>query len=170
MRESIRGTDSAYSAGAATLLVALGAIGAALGFEHIGGYRPCPLCLMERWAYYASIPTLFVALVLVRAGWLRTAGLLFALVSLAFLANAGLGAYHAGAEWGFWPGPDTCATAPPANLGSGNLLDSLRQSDVVRCDKAPWTFLGLSFAGWNVVVSLAASVATLRAAVASNFR
>jgi disulfide bond formation protein DsbB len=26
---------------------------------------------------------------------------------------------------------------------------------VIRCDEAPWHFLGLSFAGWNVVASLA---------------
>lgn len=170
MRNPNHRTDSAYAAGAGTLLLALGVIGAALAFEYIGGYRPCPLCLMERWAYYASIPALFVALVLLRAGWPRSAGLLFALAAFAFLANAGLGAYHAGAEWGFWPGPDTCATAPPANLGSGNLLESLQRSDVVRCDKAPWTFLGLSFAGWNVVVSLIASAAALRAAIAANTR
>jgi disulfide bond formation protein DsbB len=25
----------------------------------------------------------------------------------------------------------------------------------VRCDEAPWRFLGLSFAGWNMVVSVA---------------
>jgi disulfide bond formation protein DsbB len=170
MRDAIRESDSAYAAGAATLLLAIGTISLALAFEWIGGYRPCPLCLMERWAYYAAIPGLFVALVLLRAGWLRSAGLLFFLISLAFLANTGLGVYHAGAEWGFWPGPDTCATAPPANLGSGNLLESLQRSDVVRCDKAPWTFLGLSFAGWNAVVSFIAFAATLKAAFAVNVR
>ena len=54
-----------YRAGALALVIAIGAIVTALGFEHIGGYTPCPLCLMERWAYYASIPALFVSLILI---------------------------------------------------------------------------------------------------------
>mgnify|MGYP001385533335 CR=1 FL=1 len=47
---------SVYSAGATALLLAVASIGVALGFEHIGGYVPCMLCYMERWAYYVAIP------------------------------------------------------------------------------------------------------------------
>ena len=79
---------------------------------------------------------------------------LFGLVALAFLANAGLGGYHSGVEWGFWAGPETCsgATAPLATGKS--LLDQLKNAPrIIRCDEAPWRFAGLSFAGWNAVVS-----------------
>jgi len=84
-------TDPAYKAGAFALMLAIASIVAAYGFQYIGGYAPCPLCLMQRYAYYAGIPLLFGALVLVaidRAGW---AAAVFAIVALAFLANAGLG-------------------------------------------------------------------------------
>ncbi len=147
-------TAPAYRVGAATLIVAAAVILTALAFEHLGGYDPCPLCLQERYAYYASIPLLFLALVLLSMHIPRTAAAVFLVVALAFLANAGLGTYHAGVEWKFWPGPDTCAaTARPLSTGGG-LLKQLETTRVIRCDEAPWHFLGLSFAGWNVVASL----------------
>ena len=50
----------AYRMGALVLFAAAAVILTALAFERFGGYTPCPLCLQERWAYYASIPALFV--------------------------------------------------------------------------------------------------------------
>jgi disulfide bond formation protein DsbB len=162
--------DPAYKAGATALVLAIAALVTAYGFQHIGGYVPCPLCLMQRYAYLAGIPALFVALVLVaieRPGW---AAAIFFLVSLAFLANAGLGVYHAGAEWKYWPGPDTCASVSQTigGGGAGGLLKQLETTRVIRCDEAPWTFLGLSFAGWNVVTSFLIFVAALQAAFAAS--
>ena len=160
----------AYKAGAAALMLAVAALAAAHAFEVVGGYQPCPLCLMQRYAYYVGIPLLFLGLVLVateRAGW---AAALFFLVALAFLANAGLGTYHAGAEWKFWPGPDTCASAAQPLGGSGGLLQQLGTTTVIRCDQAPWAFLGLSFAGWNFVISFLIFVAALQAAFAASVR
>lgn len=156
MQRSTITATSTYRAGAVALIVALGTIIAAHGFERFGGYQPCPLCLTQRWAYYAALPGLFVALVLYAAGRGTAAGLVFFAVALGFLANAGLGTYHAGAEWQLWPGPDACAAAGGGVAPSaGGLLESLQaKSPVIRCDRAPWVFLGLSFAGWNVLISL----------------
>jgi disulfide bond formation protein DsbB len=113
------------------------------------------------------MPGLFVALVVLSAGHRRAAALLFALVALAFVGNAGLGVYHAGAEWRFWPGPDTCAGAQEITTSAGGLLESLSQTNVIRCDEAAWRFMGISFAGWNVVVSLVVALLSLRAAAVS---
>jgi len=157
----------AYRIGALVLFAAAAVILTALAFEHFGGYTPCPLCLRERWAYYASIPALFVALVLLSAGRTNAATVVFGLVALAFLANAGLGTYHAGAEWKFWPGPDTCGGSQPISTGAGGLFKDLATTRVIRCDEAPWHFLGLSFAGWNAVASLVLAIgAALSAAKA----
>jgi disulfide bond formation protein DsbB len=157
----------AYRIGALVLFAASAVILTALAFEHFGGYTPCPLCLQERWAYYASIPALFVALVLLSAGRTNAATVVFGLVALAFLANAGLGTYHAGAEWKFWPGPDTCGGSQPISTGAGGLFKDLATTRVIRCDEAPWHFLGLSFAGWNAVASLVLAIgAALSAAKA----
>jgi disulfide bond formation protein DsbB len=154
----------AYRAGGLTLFLAVGVILGALAFEYLGGYAPCPLCLMQRYAYYAGIPLLFLAMALT-SEMPRVAALIFLVVALGFLANAGLGAYHSGVEWKFWPGPDTCGTVQALPTNAADLLKSAEQAVVVRCDEAQWRFAGLSFAGWNVVVSLLAFTGALKAAL-----
>ena len=144
-----------YRVGSLVLFGAVLVILSAFSFQYVGGYLPCPLCLQQRYAYYAAIPALFLALVLVSADRRGLAALVFALVALAFLANAGLGVYHAGAEWKFWPGPDTCAGAQGLSTSAGSLLERAETARVVSCVDPQWHFLGLSFAGWNVVTSLA---------------
>lgn len=157
-----------YGAGAAALLLTIAAIGVALGFEHIGGYVPCMLCYMERWAYYAAIPLLFVALVLAAAGIRGWAVALFALVALGFLANAALGVYHAGAEWKFWAGPASCGGDQVLATSAGSLLKDIEGIRIVRCDEASLRFLGLSFAGWNALGSLVLAMLAARAAAATS--
>lgn len=160
-------TTGAYPVGSLTLFAAVAVILTALAFEHIGGYSPCPLCLQQRWAYYAAIPLLFVALVMVSSQKPKLATALFLFVALAFLANGGLGAYHAGVEWKFWPGPETCSAAQPLPGSVNDLMAGLNSGHVSRCDDASWRFLGLSFAGWNVLASLALFAGALRAAALS---
>ena len=136
-------------------VIAAGAILAALGFQHIGGYEPCALCLMQRTPYYLAIP---LAAGLAAAIWAgsprRLVTAAFALLALLMIYNTGLAAYHSGVEWGWWAGPGSCA--PTATVGSaGAMLESLQGG--VRgpsCTEAVWRFLGLSFAGWNVLISL----------------
>lgn len=121
------------------------------------GYAPCPLCLQQRWAYYAVIPLSLVIAGIARtnAGVARWGLLLLALI---LIANSVFGIYHAGAEWKFWPGPDTCGGA----LGDG--LPSLTNDPVVRCDEAAIRILGLSLAGWNAVICAALAVVALKGA------
>jgi disulfide bond formation protein DsbB len=159
-----------YGAGGLVLCGAVVIILTALGFEHWGGYAPCPLCLQQRYAYYASIPLLALALVLVAAGYGRIAAALFVAVSLAFLLNAALGLYQAGAEWKFWQGPTGCAAAGPLSRNAGDLLKDLATTRVVRCDEAAWRLLGLSFAGWNTVCSLALAGGAVLAALGTSRR
>lgn len=158
----------AYRWGALCLFAAILAISIALGFQHFGGVEPCALCFQQRYAYYTGIPLLFVALVVLGSGQPKAAGLLFLLVSLLFLANAGLGVYHAGAEWKFWPGPEACTASGPSQAVGGNLLERLKKVKVVRCDEPSGRFLGLSFAGWNVFLSIALTIGLLKAAFSTS--
>lgn len=164
--KSVTGSE-AYRAGGTVLFGALAIILAALAFEHIGGFKPCELCLMQRWAYYVSIPAAFAGLVLVSADRPRAAAFVFFAVALGFLANSGLAAYQAGAEWKYWPGPATCSGDQPLATNAGNLLDALKQTSVVRCDVPQIRIMGLSFAGWNVLVSLMLFAWGLKAAFAA---
>jgi disulfide bond formation protein DsbB len=134
------------------LLGAVATIAGALVFEHVFGLPPCPLCLVQRYPYYAAMPMALATALVRRPAWAR-AGL--ALLALIFVVSAGLGAHHAGVEWGWWAGPSDCSGAPPpASGGVGDLLSQLQTARVVSCTDAAWRFLGLSLAGWNVVISL----------------
>lgn len=155
-----------YRWGGFAFVLCVGAIVTALAFEHLGGVVPCPLCLQQRYAYYAGIPLFFAGLVFLSADMGRWAGVVFFTMAIAFLANAGLGVYQAGAEWGYWPGPASCAGGgelKPLGLGA-SLADS---QPVVSCTDAAVRILGLSFAGWNVVASMVIHIASLKAAAAS---
>ncbi len=156
----------AYQSGSTALFLAAASILVALGFQYIGGYYPCPLCFMQRYAFYFAIPALFAALALSSGGERNGATMLFGMVAFAFLANAGLGIYHAGAEWKFWAGPDTCASAQDVATAAGSLIKELETTRVVRCDEAAIRILGLSFAGWNVIASLVIAGLSARAATA----
>jgi disulfide bond formation protein DsbB len=158
----------AYRAGGFALFGAVAVIFVALGFQYIGGYSPCPLCSLQRLAYYAAIPALFAALVLVAAEREKAAALLFLAVGCTFLVNAGLGIYHAGVEWQWWRGPSTCAAASERLTATAvELAKILEHAHVTRCDEAPWRWAGLSLAGWNAVISFVLCIGTLQAADAA---
>lgn len=136
-------------ASALVFVVAGVTILAALAFEHFGGYAPCPLCLEERYAYYFAVPAAALVYLFARGRSTGFSRILLALIALAFLANAALGVYHSGIEWKWWAGPGECSGAFELQWGEGGIVDT----PVIRCDEASWRLLGLSFAGWNAVIS-----------------
>lgn len=144
-------------ASAALLTVGMAAtVGGALGFEHIGGYIPCALCLMQRDPYYYGIPVAAAAVLSSFFGgpaWLTRS--LLAVAAVLMLIGAGLGVYHAGVEWHFWEGPATCATAAQGvTQNASDLLADIDAKTPPSCADAAFRLLGLSFAGWNVIASL----------------
>ncbi len=151
-------------AATAVILVGAAAILGAWGFQ-LAGYVPCPLCLQQRIPYYFGVPIAFVAFFMAR----RMPGsalprVLIGIVGLLFLAGAGLAAYHAGVEWKFWAGPADCAASTARAVTTGNLLESLNDAVLVRCDEAAWRLFGISLAGWNFVISLPLAIISLGAA------
>jgi disulfide bond formation protein DsbB len=156
-------------AAAAIAIIAVGAatILGAWFFQYALGLKPCPLCLEQRYAYYFAIPLAVMVLLGDEVGASRKV-LLAALVAIALgmLWNAGLGVYHSGVEWKWWPGPQECAGTLDDLGAAGGLLNKLQSITVVRCDEAAWRFLGLSLAGYNALISLAlAGIAAWAAAM-----
>ena len=145
----------ALAAALAIAGIAAATLAGAWFFQLVVQLVPCPLCLEQRYAYYAVVPFAFLLALGAMRGAAR--GVLItglAILVIAALANAVLGTYHSGVEWGLWKGPTEC-TGPVGNLGSaGNLLERLDTVKVVRCDEVQWRFLGLSLAGYNVLISL----------------
>ena len=126
-----------------------GLLAGAFAFQ-LAGYAPCRMCLWQRWPHWAALA--FGALVLARIAPRATA----ALAGLAALATAGIGAFHAGVEQGWWPGPASCSGggAGLSGLSGADLLSTDVADAIVMCDDIAWQ-LGLSMAGWNAVLSLA---------------
>ena len=137
-------------AAAAAFLLGLATILGALGSQYIGGLYPCELCLEQRMAYYWGLPLLALILVLWNRLPLPVWYLAMALVTAIFAWGTYMGAYHAGVEWGFWPGPTACT-----GVGESLNFDQLNNmTPVIGCDVVQFRFLGLSLAGYNMLISL----------------
>jgi disulfide bond formation protein DsbB len=132
----------------------------AYAFEYLGGLKPCPLCLEQR-APWAILIVLGGAIAGAHV-WQAPRPVLLALYgAAAAIATWGayLGAYHAGIEYKWWPGPQDCSgTDLPS---AGDVLGPLSTSQIVRCDEIPWALLGISLAGFNFLFSLAGVAAAV---------
>ena len=123
----------------------------ALGSEYVGGLHPCEMCLWQRWPHLAAVA--LAGLSFVVTGRARALTLLAA---VAIAASGGLGLFHAGVEQGWWEGVTSCA-ATARGASPEELLKAILATPLVRCDQIPWSFLGLSLAGWNVLISLSSA-------------
>lgn len=120
----------------------------ALGSEYVGGLHPCEMCLWQRWPH-------LVAVVLAGLSFAapRSARLLTLLAALAIAVSGAIGVFHAGVEQGWWEGLTTCSTVA-TGATPDELLKSIMAAPLIRCDQIAWSFLGLSLAAWNSVISL----------------
>ncbi|WP_306119497.1 MULTISPECIES: disulfide bond formation protein B [unclassified Roseitalea] len=156
---STRNAGQSLALGGLALAAAMAAVvGTAIGFEVIGGFIPCALCLDQRDPYYWGVPIALFGALAALVGWpaiIARAALVVA--GLVMVYGLALGVYHAGVEWAFWPGPADCGAAAQSGiaLDAGSLLADLDAVTPPACDEAAGRFLGLSFAGWNVLASAA---------------
>ena len=157
----LRNEPMAWAALAVFLISAATILGAWF-FEYVLRYPPCELCLEERLPYHVVIPlSLLLTIAALAQAPQRILSVGFIAVIVVALCGAALGIYHAGVEWHFWAGPTAC-TGSLNNLNSGgSILNQLQSINVVRCDEAAWRFLGISLAGYNVLICLAMAVVAL---------
>lgn len=133
------------------ILVAL-ALAAAHAVEAMG-FAPCPLCLYQRYPYYAALPVLAAGALV---GWPRLA---LAVAAALFLVDFGIAVFHVGVEQGIVSLPESCAAQERATT-----LEELRAQvlgTVPRCDRPEFFLLGLTLATWNALCALALSLAAL---------
>ena len=153
-------TVTPLQAALGVFILAFATIAGAWVFEWTG-YAPCELCLMQRWAYYAGVPLAALVAILAARGSRGLAGAGLALLGLVFIGSMFFGVYHAGVEWGFWPGPTGCTGALTRADSMADFLKQLETTKVVRCDAVAIRILGLSLAGWNAVISAAMAALAL---------
>jgi disulfide bond formation protein DsbB len=123
----------------------------ALGFQYLGGLAPCEMCYWQRHAHLAVLVVAGLALITGNraAGWLAV---------LAMAVAAGLGLFHAGVEQKWWQGVTACTAPVSAGMSTADMLNALMTAPLVRCDEIPWSLLGVSMAGWNMLVSAGAAL------------
>ena len=138
----------------AVLLAGLGSLGLLIGallFQYVGDMAPCKMCYWQRYPHVGAI--IIAGIILITGiGVFAVLGLLSALIT------AGIGGFHAGAERGWWEGPQSCTSTSIDNLSTEELLAQIMSAPMVRCDEIPWQMFGLSMAGWNMVVSICLAV------------
>lgn len=132
---------TAAAAGSALLLIA------ALGFQYLGGLAPCQLCIWQRWPHAAAV-AVGAAVLIFGVPKLAWAG------ALAATASAATAFYHAGVEYKWWKGLEACSATPLEMRSGTDLLDFSAAQPAVLCDEVVWSFLGLSMAAWNGILSL----------------
>ncbi|WP_108462889.1 disulfide bond formation protein B [Devosia naphthalenivorans] len=146
-------------------LLGLVTIAAAWGTQVIGGLVPCELCLEQRLSYYYGLPLLLLVLALWNRLPLTVWYVAMAIVATIFAWGTYMGAFHAGVEWGFWPGPTACT-----GIGEAMDFNSLNSmTPVIGCDVVQFRFLGISLAGYNALISLAI-VGLLLVSIAAQMR
>lgn len=155
----------AMTAALIVAIVSTAAIAGAWFFELVLKLRPCPLCLEQRVPYYIAIP-LAVVVAIAAARRAPRAVLVGGLLILAALMvwSGGLGVFHAGVEWKFWPGPTECSGAGQFGPAE-DLMKRLQNVTIVRCDEAAWRLFGLSLAGYNVLIAGALAVVAVLGAL-----
>ena len=150
--------NKSFQAAAVIFTITFLTLAGAWAFQ-FAGYAPCELCLLQRYAYYASVPLCLFIMALLALHYSQAVSSLFFLVALIFLANFGLGVYHSGVEFHWWAGPSACtgdavAQAPKVE----DFLKQLQSVKVVRCDIVSLYVLGLSLSVWNALISLCLAV------------
>jgi len=105
----------------------------AYGSQYIGGLFPCEMCWWQRYPHLAAVAIAAIAFGVGNLAFRKT------LVALAALA---------------------ICTATISGSGD-DLLKSIMNAPLVRCDVAPWSLFGISLAGYNFLLSLGGAVAIL---------
>ncbi len=160
--------DDAFTPRAAPALVlaaSVGALGAAYFFQYAIGLQPCILCLYQRLPYAATIALGLVAVGHALAGKPRPVRWLLGLCAIAFAIGGAIAAFHVGVEQQWWRGTAECTGAGIDATTVDALRAQLMAAPVVRCDEVQWSLLGVSMAGYNVLMSLGLAAFSIVAAL-----
>jgi len=115
------------------------------------GYAPCDLCLKQRWAWYLIIIISSISLFFYKKIYPHS----ITLIAILFLGNSFFSGWHAGIEWGFWDGPETCSAISQSVNDHDAFLDEITSvNNFIPCNEAAIRIFGISLAGYNSFISL----------------
>ncbi len=121
--------------------------------EYVFGFAPCSLCLIQRY------PHMLVAITSVWLIFFRTHNFfLYPVNTLVMALSIILASYHVGVEQSIFQGPQSCSSSNlslVSEKSAETLLKEILNTSVVRCNDVIWSFMGLSMATWNLILSMA---------------
>ena len=121
--------------------------------EYVFGFAPCSLCLIQRY------PHMLVAITSVWLIFFRTHNFfLYPVNTLVMALSIILASYHVGVEQSIFQGPQSCSSSNlslVSEKSAETLLKEILNTSVVRCNEVIWSFMGLSMATWNLILSMA---------------
>ena len=139
------------------LFISTIALASAYFIEYILGYKPCNLCLIERWPYLIALIFIITNLIIN-----KLEKIILIALAIIFAAATILSFYHVGIEQGFFDESLVCISNDGINsLNKEDILKEL-QKEVVSCKNVEFTFFGLSLATINAVISFVLSAITFK--------
>jgi disulfide bond formation protein DsbB len=146
---------NAFPVCAAIVFISAAALGFAFFMQYARGLDPCHLCILQRWPYGLTALLGLAGALFALRGRARLGGTLVLVCALVFLGEAGLAFYHVGVERHWWVSAfESCTISFPKG---GDLMAQIMARPPARCDEIAWTLLGLSMAGWNMILALVLS-------------
>ena len=121
----------------------------ALFIEYILNFKPCSLCIYQRYPYYLIL--LFSALFFLKNNWKNQLLILIIITSIISFIIAG---YHVGIEYGLINELSSCKTEVGKNISKDVLLKQLQNKLVPSCKEVNFKLFGLSLASINMIMSL----------------
>jgi len=142
---------AAVTARLIALLLPLALLAGAFGSQYLGGLIPCEMCWWQREAHMAAV--IAAALAFTAPAVSQRSRIFTLLAALAIAVSGAIGVYHAGVELHIFQGFTTC-TATASGGSTAELFKQIAGAPLIRCDQVQWSFLGISMAGWNAIISL----------------
>ena len=118
--------------------------------QYVLGHKPCNLCLIERIPYISAV--ILVSLIFIIKKFEKV---IAGTVMLFFIFGAIISFYHVGIEQGFFSESLVCDLGVAnESLSKEDLLKQLENKTVVSCKDVTFSFLALSLATINTVISI----------------
>ena len=136
---------------AAGVLVCIGLLAFALYLQYVEQQEPCPLCILQRIAFFAMMAVFVIAAL---HGPHRRGAFVYSTIAFLFaVAGAAVAARHV------WLQHLPANQVPACGPGLEYMLERFPLSEVLgkvlagsgECAEVGWRFLGLSIAGWSLV-------------------
>ncbi len=129
-------------------------------FQYVLGLAPCTMCYWQRVPHWVVIILAIISIIpLLPLKQIVKPRLFLGVMMAVLIIGAGIAAWHVGVELKILPGPTACSSGGLFDGDPSDILDRVLSAPVVRCDEPAWTFLSISMAGWNGLISIAMAAA-----------